>query len=298
MYKNLNAAALGISGRQSEIIELALTYGFRGVDVDMADVLKRVRLRGLDHAGRFIESAKLKIGGFELPVRLTGDDASFQSALVELKEIAEVGQKLGADSCIVAIMPASDDLPYHENFELHRTRLVEIGDVLAEHGIQLGATMQATAALREGRTYEFVHQAETLLTLIKTAGSPNVGLALDAWNWQVGGGGLDQLADLSVEQIAHVRLANVSADSDPAALSETDRSLPTVDGTTNSVGILRHLGQIGYEGPVTLAPHPSKLIGMTRDAIVQKATTVFDELWRSVGLNRAGKLEPATVEAE
>jgi hypothetical protein len=35
MYKNLNTAALGITGRQSELIELALTYGFRGLDLDM-----------------------------------------------------------------------------------------------------------------------------------------------------------------------------------------------------------------------------------------------------------------------
>ena len=35
MFKNFCPSALGINGRQSELIELALTYAFRGMDVDM-----------------------------------------------------------------------------------------------------------------------------------------------------------------------------------------------------------------------------------------------------------------------
>ena len=41
MYKNLNTEILGITGRQSEIIELALTYGFRGIEIDIADLRRR-----------------------------------------------------------------------------------------------------------------------------------------------------------------------------------------------------------------------------------------------------------------
>ena len=35
MYRSLNIDTLGVSGRQSELIELALTYRFRGIDVDV-----------------------------------------------------------------------------------------------------------------------------------------------------------------------------------------------------------------------------------------------------------------------
>lgn len=41
MYHNLNPAALGITGRQSELIELALTYGFGGLELDIAGIVKR-----------------------------------------------------------------------------------------------------------------------------------------------------------------------------------------------------------------------------------------------------------------
>ena len=79
MYKNLSPKALGITGRQSEIIELALTYGFRGVELDINDFVKRISHRGLDHATRFIRSAQIKIGGFELPVKWRGDEALYRA---------------------------------------------------------------------------------------------------------------------------------------------------------------------------------------------------------------------------
>ena len=42
MFKNLSPTALGITGHQSEIIELALTYGFGGVDLNVTDFATRV----------------------------------------------------------------------------------------------------------------------------------------------------------------------------------------------------------------------------------------------------------------
>ena len=72
MYKNFNTASLGIMARQSELIELALTYQFKGLDVDIVDLQKR----GLDPAKRFLGGTKLNLG-FELPTVLAGDDATF-----------------------------------------------------------------------------------------------------------------------------------------------------------------------------------------------------------------------------
>ena len=36
MFKNLDFEALGVSGHQSELIELTLSYGFKGFDLDLA----------------------------------------------------------------------------------------------------------------------------------------------------------------------------------------------------------------------------------------------------------------------
>ena len=64
MYRNLNCEALGVSGRQSEIIELSLTYRFGGMDLNMAEFRRQVEVHSLEHARRFLDSAKIKIGGF------------------------------------------------------------------------------------------------------------------------------------------------------------------------------------------------------------------------------------------
>ena len=41
MYKILNSGGLGVAGKQNELIELALTHGFNGVEVDMVDLVGR-----------------------------------------------------------------------------------------------------------------------------------------------------------------------------------------------------------------------------------------------------------------
>ena len=70
MFKNLNPLAIGVSGHQSEIIELALTYGFAGMDLNMAEFASRARLKGMPYAKRLIQSAKIRIGTFPLPIGL------------------------------------------------------------------------------------------------------------------------------------------------------------------------------------------------------------------------------------
>ena len=64
MFKNLSPTALGVSGHQSEIIELALTYGFAGMDLDVADFATRAKLRGMPYARRLIDSANIRLGTF------------------------------------------------------------------------------------------------------------------------------------------------------------------------------------------------------------------------------------------
>jgi hypothetical protein len=52
-------------------------------------------------------------------------------------------------TCTATIRPYSEDVPYHANFEMHRCRFTEIGDMLADHDI-VGAGVQAAASHREG----------------------------------------------------------------------------------------------------------------------------------------------------
>jgi sugar phosphate isomerase/epimerase len=298
MYRNLNADALGITGRQSELIELALTYGFRGVDLDIEDVLKRVRTHGLDSARRYVASADLQVGELRLPVKWQAAEIAYRADLGQLREVAEIAAALGATCLTAAIRPSCVDIPFHENFELHRRRFGEIGEMLAPHDLRLGLALQSAPALRTGHDTPFVHDAETLLTLIRTVNSPQVGLTLDTWNWHVGGGSLDQLRQLAPPQIVAVRFADLPADADLQQIEEQERYLPGDGGAVDCAACLRLLAEMHFAGPLSLYPHPARFLGMTRDAIVQQAAARFDALFRAAGVSRTGQLEPLPAEPE
>ncbi len=296
MYRNLNTMTLGISGRQSELIELALTYSFRGLDLDIASMMKRVRTSGAEQARRFMASADIRGSDFAIPIDWASEETTFRSGLVELKEMAAVAASLNASAALVNVKPASDDIPYHEHFEMHRTRLGMLADILAEHNIKLGLAFLAAPGHWKGKDYPFIHEAEALLTLLKTIARPNVGLALDTWNWYVGGGSLAELTEVPGDQIVSVRLADIQPDADLSKIKDEERYMPGNGGLVHCGAILKHLAESNYCGPVTLYPHSSRFAGMTRDAIVQQAKATLDDLWIAAGLAPGKTTLPANTE--
>ncbi|MEQ8790534.1 MAG: sugar phosphate isomerase/epimerase [Pirellulaceae bacterium] len=292
MYRNMSPKALGVSGRQSELIELALTYGFKGIDIDMRDFAKRWEKRGEEHARRFFDSSRIKIGGWDLPVRWEGELALYKADLAGLEVIAQRAAAVGSRRCYTHVPAASDSLPYHELYEQSRTRLREIADVLAPHDVHLGVGFNAAPAHREGKQFQFIHKSEELLSLVKAIGAPNLGLALDTWNWKLGEGGMDQLDELPVNSFVLIRLADLPDDVDPSKVTDQQRRLPGEGGMTPK--LLNLLAKLEYAGPVTIFPHPKQFAGMTREAIVQRASAALDEQWKAAGLI---KTKPAAVAA-
>jgi sugar phosphate isomerase/epimerase len=288
---------LGITGRQSEIIELALTYGFRGLELDIQDFAKRVEHRGLDHAGRFLRSSQLKIGGFELPVRWRSDEAVFQADLERLDQVLAAVTSIGAKNCHTVVLPGSNQWSYHENFELHRKRLGIVCQKLSSHGMTLGLGLLAAVSHRQDQQYQFIREAEPLLTLIKSVGADNLGLMLDTWNWHFTGGTREMLRNLGSNGIVSVYLAEAPADANSETLSEDQRLLPNPDGPVGNLATVALIHEMGYRGPVTMAPHPRCVSGKTRDSIVQHCGNVFEDLWRALGLARPSRPAPA-VSAE
>ena len=292
MYKNLNTEGLGISGRQSELIELALSYGFKGLDLDIEAFQKQVETRGLGHARRLLDSAKLKIGGFDLPVAWRGDDEAFKSDLERLPQWAQAASEVGATGCRTTIFPACDDRPYHENFEFHRHRFTDIAEALAPFSIRLGLDFIAPAGRREGRVHQFISSPDALLLLIKTTGATNIGVAVDLWHWHVSGGTLDQLSGLTAEQIVMVRVADVPDDVELELIQEHQRLLPGESGVVDTVAVLALLSQLGYDGPVTPFPNASRFSGMTRDRIVRQSSETLETQMKAAKLGVVAS-EPA-----
>lgn len=275
LYKNLNSNNLGIVARQSELNELALTHGFKGLDIDLTELAERAEKVGLKEATQFVF---LPVGQFPLPLSLEGEDNAFNAALEKLKPLLEVAQKVKAFRWVYTIRPTSDDLPYHENFERHRARVTELSKLLGEYGVKLGLGISGAAAERGDGQFQFIQQAEDLLTFIKTVDLENVGLWLDCWNWKLAGGDTEAIKELGPRKIVAVTVADISPEADLDAITSDDRLLPQAEGLVDLKGIFAALVEIAYDGPVTLTPAASRIEG-ARDAVVQSASKTLDVLW-------------------
>jgi sugar phosphate isomerase/epimerase len=278
MFKNLSPSAIGVFARQSELLEIALTHRFKGLEIDINEVLRRAQASSVAQACRYLCSAQVRIGGFELPVRWAGDEKNFQADLSQLGLILEICNTLGADRCFTTIRPTCDQQPFHENFKFHVERLGKLADALARGNVKLALNFLASPAERADGGFEFIHQVDPLLTLVSSVQRDNVGLLLDAWHWWVGGGDLDKVRALRGDQVLSVRLADIPAGADLPAITDEQRLMPGDGGTIDSAALLAALDDLGYDGPVALAPNPNMFKGQKREAIVSRASTMLDSL--------------------
>lgn len=293
MFKNLNASVLGITGHQSEIIELALTYGFRGLDLEIKEFAHRATKHGMPYARRLIDSAGIRMGAFELPLEWdTGDDV-FQEQLGWLPEYAQVAAEVGCTRCLARIEPAGDKRPYHENFEFHRHRFSDVAKAIEPWGVRLGIGFRAADNLRRGQAFQFIHDLDALSLLVKMVDAPNVGMLLDVWDLHVSGGSPEHVRGLSAEQVVAVRVADLPEDAPADEVTEAWRVLPCPTGRIDIPAYLVALAEIGYDGPVTLAPADTKLDSTRRDPIVREVSEALAAVWKAAGLTPDGKLPVA-----
>lgn len=290
MFKNLSAAALGISGGQSELIELALTFGFQGFDIEIGEFAARAKVHGVPYSKRLIESARMRLGTFALPFALDADDPTFGQGVGKLSELAEVAAQAGCVRCLTTVAPASDLRPYHENFEFHRKRLAVVAKVLEPAGIRLGVGFRASESLRTGKAFQFLHDIDALLMLLSMVAASNVGLNLDVWEVFVGGGTVEKIRALPAEKLVAVQIANLPADVNAAIATDEHRLLPGDEsGVIDMAAVLTAVGELGYAGPVTPAPSRSRIQSTRRDLLVREVGESLTRVWKAAGLDAANK---------
>ncbi|HIF31706.1 MAG TPA: sugar phosphate isomerase/epimerase [Planctomycetes bacterium] len=268
MYRNLSPQLLGLAARQSELIELVLTYGFRGLDIDMSDLLNRATSGGLDSATCYLKSGGVEIGTFDLPIDLSVPDAEFQTALEQLPMLLELCESLKVTRAVVTLRATNEQRSFQENFEIHQTRLSTLATKFEEHGIRIGLAFQAAHDLRDDANYEFVNTVEKLLAFQQTAGQAT-GIVLDTWDWIVGGGTIEQIRALTKDQIVAVRISDLAAGAALESAKSTDHILPVADGQVPIQNVLDHLKEIEYDGPLSVYASPEAFSGFKRDKTVE-----------------------------
>lgn len=275
MFKILNLQGLGVAGRQNELIELALTYKFDAVEVDMDDLVGRHDAMGKQFACQFLQSAKIKLGTFRLPVDLGCDDEKYAAFTKKIPTILDLARELGCERCYVPI-ETSSNTPFQENFETHRTRLMSLAAQFADGGVKIGLALQQPGSIQ--KEHKFIRTVEEILTLIRTVAHPQVGLCMNTWQWAASGGGMDQVAELKGDQVTELRMADIAENADPAHLKKSDRVLPGEQPNSMSLAIFNQLRSAGYDGPISIATEISTFNNRNRDAVIHKMSQLLDRM--------------------
>jgi sugar phosphate isomerase/epimerase len=283
MFRNLSTIGLPLSGRPSELIELALSFGFDAMEIDLVDFQQQAETFGVPHARRLMVSARLKCGVFRLPVTLDADEATFKAEMALLPKRLEFAQATEATRAVTTVAAASDEHSFKDFFEQYRTRLDTIGGLLDGHGISLGLAITPEAEARDGKNNQFIHTFEGLLGLL-AASHPRIGAVVDAWSLHVTGEPLELIAKAPKGRIVEVRLSDAPRDIAAAELTHAQRLMPGDTGVINSAAILTQARNAGFDGPVTPWADRSTLAGRGRERIVKMAGDRLEAAWREAGL--------------
>ena len=284
MFRNFNASPLGTMLQQSEIIELALSYGFKAIDLDIVEFTSLARLKGIPYARRLIDSAQIGVGTFKLPIDWDAAEEEYKKALERLAEHCQNAVALGCKRGYSVLAPFSETRPMQENFELHRQRLVEVCSLLKAHDVQLGLGFKARLnSPREG-VFQFIQKLEELLPLIEAVKADNLGLLADVWDIFLAQGDLNLLYAQPKEMIVAVRVADIPPELEVSEVQEGDRYLARPGGRIDCVAVLKWLAEMGYEGPVT--PFPSrKALGTGRAETAAREIGIATlAIWQAAGL--------------
>lgn len=284
MLKNFSPNALGINGRQSELIELALTYGFNGMDIDMHEMLRRSQRTDTKDAAKYLEAAKIKIGGFDLGINLDADEESFTSMVGGLHPLTDLAIELEVKRAYLRVPAATDRLPYHEYFEIQKGRISQIAEVLASRGMHLGVGFHAGHEIDKGKEFAFIRNVEGFLALLGAFSADNVGYLIDTWDWVVGGGTMDQLTAIPADKIVAVRLGSLREDTEAKDAETSARVLPEQTGVVNHVELMSFLAKANFSGPVSPSASNQSYKGQTRESIVQRAQEAVDGISKEAGL--------------
>jgi sugar phosphate isomerase/epimerase len=240
----LNRGTAGDGLALPEFVSLAANAGFGGADIDLA--------WGVTHGANTLADLyakhKMTFGGWGPRFDWRGDNSNLNDDLATLSAQAKIAAKLGIDSCCTWLLPASD-LPLHQNWHFHITRLGPIAKVLGEHGLRFGLEFVAPYHLRRKWKHEFIFTPLAVLELAADIGA-NMGLLVDSFHLHAAGEPMSVIKQIPAEKIVLVHVNDA-----PGGALETvedgRRVLPG-EGVIDLKGFFSELNAAGYRGPVSL----------------------------------------------
>jgi sugar phosphate isomerase/epimerase len=278
MYKNLNTGAIGIKCSLVEGLELAQQAGFAGADLSLGEAEQIAADQGVEAVRALFADRGLQIGGWGFPVNWRAGDTEFYADLSKLPAQAKLAADLGCFRTMTWVLSFSDELPRQQHFDRVAQRFRLSAEILRDHGHRLGLEFIGPRTLRAPHKHGFVYSMDGMLALCCAIGTGNVGLLFDVWHWYTCQSTLDDLRQLSADDVVYVHINDAPAGVDVLDQVDNRRCLPAETGVIPNGDLLRALRDIGYNGPVTVEPFSQRLRDIAAADPLQAAKLTSESL--------------------
>ena len=275
MYKAVSPGNIGHGLRFLDAAEVTAKAGFEGYLFDIIGDSKAP----VSETKEMLAKTGLKAGGFGLPLEYRKDEDTFKEGLSKLEGYAKFAADIGADRCITWILSFSEELPWKENFELHRTRLRQCCEIFKDYGILFGMEFLGPPSMRKGRKYEFIHNLDQMLELCDAIGTDNAGLLLDVWHWDLAGQTKDDFKKITNEMVALVHIMDAPAGIAVEDQQDGNRCLPGLTGVLRIEEFFDGLKSISYDGPVAPEPFDKTLGEMSYTEALDVVMAAVNKVW-------------------
>lgn len=256
MYKALSTDCIGFA---LPLTEVARTISAQGYDGFWFNFERDLEISPAETNDILVRNS-LRPAGFQMPVNLRKDRATFDEDVRKLPDVAAYAREIGLDRCITAIAPGSDERDYAENFEHHRAMLAEVAGVLDDYGIMIGLEFVGTPEKRRTRRFEFIHTLDQMLELCTAVGVDRCGLVLDIWHWEMAGQSITDFRKVAAPvRIAVVHINDAPGGKRPEEQVDAERCLPGETGVLDIDSFFREITALNYDGPVVVEPFDATL---------------------------------------
>lgn len=259
MFTNLSPGAIGIKCSWLEGLDLAKEAGFAGADVSLGEAQTLADEQGVEAVKAAYSDRGLQVGGWGFPVAWRGSDAEFYESLAKLPAQAKLAAEIGSFRTTTWVLSFSDTLTRQEHFARVAQRFRLSAEILKDHGHRLGLEFIGPRTLRAGHKHGFIYSMDGMLALACSIGTGNVGLLFDVWHWYTAQSTLDDVRQLTVNDVVYVHINDAPAGVDVLDQVDNVRCLPAETGVIPNGDLLRILKEIGYDGPVTVEPFNQRL---------------------------------------
>jgi sugar phosphate isomerase/epimerase len=276
MFRNLSPEAININRILIEKLRLAKIGNFEGMDIsvsefiDFAENISRVRT--------LFESFGIKIGGWILPFNIGDREEKFNAGFEKLKDYLKFAKDISAFRIYTYFLPFSDEIPFKENYILHKERTKKICELMEKYECKLGIEFIGTDSFRRNHKYEFIWNFQQMIEFIEDVKMENLGILIDSWHLYSSDGKHQDIKKLKGEKIicVHVNDAPPISKKD---LKDDEKFLPGETGVIDIVGLLKVLKEIGYDGPITPEPFNKRITELPDEIAVRLVGGYLLKIW-------------------